>query len=869
MALVVKDRVKETTTTTGTGTYTLDGAVQGFQSFGVIGDGNTTYYAVTNGTDWEVGVGTYTASGTTLARTSILESSNAGSAVNWSAGPKDIFVTYPAERAVYLSAAGSAVDVLDIGTLGTSTANITTANITAGTVSTTPTSNTDLVNKLYVDNLVAAGIHFHTPVRVESPINLNATYNNGTSGVGATLTNAGTQAALVIDGVTVSVNDRVLVYQQTTQTQNGIYVVSDVGSGSTNWVLTRATDADSYVIDSPNGLSEGSTVFVQEGTTGAGETYTCNTTGTITFGTTNITFVQISSAQIYSAGTGLTLSGTQFSLSNVGTAATYGSASQVPVFTTNAQGQITTVTNTSIAIPGSAITSGTVAVVNGGTGQSSYTDGQLLIGNSTGNTLAKATLTAGTGISVTNGPGSITVAATNNGTVTSVDVSGGTTGLTTSGGPVTSSGTITLAGTLAVANGGTGQTTYTNGQLLIGNTTGNTLAKATLTAGTGISITNGAGSITVAATNNGTVTSVGGTGTVNGITLTGTVTSSGNLTLGGTLSGVSLSTQVTGTLPLGNGGTGQTTAQAAINSLAGAVTSGQYLRGNGTNVVMSAIQAADVPTLNQNTTGSAATLTTARTIQTNLASTSAASFNGSANITPGVTGTLPIANGGTGLTTTPTNGQIDIGNGTGFTRATLTASTGISITNGAGSITIAATNNGTVTSVSGTGSVNGITLSGTVTSSGSLTLGGSLSNVSLTTQVTGTLPVANGGTGVTTSTGTTAVVLSTTPVITGLREKSAAVAASNIDLSLGNYFTRTISGATTFTASNVATSGDVAAFILVLTNGGSAAITWFSGTTWAGGSAPSLTSSGVDILGFFTINGGTTWRGLVLAKDIK
>lgn len=104
----------------------------------------------------------------------------------------------------------------------------------------------------------------------------------------------------------------------------------------------------------------------------------------------------------------------------------------------------------------------------------------------------------------------------------------------------------------------------------------------------------------------GTVTSVGGAGTVNGITLSGTVTSSGNLTLGGTLSGVSLSAQVTGTLPIANGGTGQTTRQDAMDALAGAVTSGQYLRGNGTDVVMSAIQAADVPTLNQNTTGTAA-----------------------------------------------------------------------------------------------------------------------------------------------------------------------------------------------------------------------------------------------------------------------
>jgi hypothetical protein len=122
------------------------------------------------------------------------------------------------------------------------------------------------------------------------------------------------------------------------------------------------------------------------------------------------------------------------------------------------------------------------------------------------------------------------------GTVTSVDVSGGTTGLTTSGGPITSSGTITLAGTLAVANGGTGQTSYTDGELLIGNSTGNTLTKATLTAGTGVSITNGTGSITIAATNNGTVTSVDASGGTTGLSFSGgPITTSGTLTLAGTL----------------------------------------------------------------------------------------------------------------------------------------------------------------------------------------------------------------------------------------------------------------------------------------------------------------------------------------------
>jgi hypothetical protein len=197
---------------------------------------------------------------------------------------------------------------------GSGTVDVASSKITGLAA---PTLSTDAATKAYVDTLVAAGIHFHSPVRVETNANRNATYNNGTAGVGATLTNAGTQVALVLDGVSLALNDRVLVRSQTNQTQNGVYTVTNVGSGSTNWVLTRSTDTDEYAIDSPSGLSEGSTFFVQEGTVGAGSTYTCNTTGTITFGTTNITFVQVSSAQIYSAGTGLSLTGTQFAVSLV------------------------------------------------------------------------------------------------------------------------------------------------------------------------------------------------------------------------------------------------------------------------------------------------------------------------------------------------------------------------------------------------------------------------------------------------------------------------------------------------------------------------------------------------------------------------
>ena len=102
-----------------------------------------------------------------------------------------------------------------------------------------------------------------------------------------------------------------------------------------------------------------------------------------------------------------------------------------------------------------------------------------------------------------------------------------------------------------------------------------------------------------------------------------------------------------------------------------------------------------------------------------------------------------------------------------------------------------------------------------------------------------------------------------------IQEAKSAIAASAINLSLGNYFTKTISGATTFTVSNVPTTGTAASFILDLTNGGSATVTWWTGVKWAGGTAPTLTSAGRDVLGFFTHDGGTTWTGAVIGKDVK
>jgi len=356
MALVLKDRVKETTTTTGTGTVTLAGAAAGFQSFVVIGDGNQTFYAIVDATSgaWEVGVGTYTSSGTTLSRTTVVSSSNAGSLVNFGAGSKDVFVTYPSSRAVYLDAAGSAVTTLDIGTLGTSTANISTANITAGTVATTPVNNTDIVNKQYAD-AIASGIHFHEAVNLATTAALPAnTYNNGTSGVGATLT-GNANGALSVDSTLTTATERILVKNEVAGANNGVYTVTQVGSAGTPYILTRATDFDS-VGTGVNEIDEGDFFLVTSGTANVNTAWVQQTPPPITIGTTAIVFQQFSAPITYTAGTGLSESPTYtFNIANIGTAGTYGSASSVPVFVTNAQGQVTSVTPTAIAISGAAV----------------------------------------------------------------------------------------------------------------------------------------------------------------------------------------------------------------------------------------------------------------------------------------------------------------------------------------------------------------------------------------------------------------------------------------------------------------------------------------------------------------------------------
>lgn len=347
MALVIKDRVRVTSATTGTGTFTLGSAASGYQDFSVIGDGNTTYYAIQNSADntWEVGIGTYTASGTTLSRDTVLESSNSGSLVNFGSGTKDVFVTYPAEKSIYKNAS----DV----------ANITSTDVTTA-LGYTPVTD--------ARTLTVNGTSYD--------LTANRTWSVGTvtSVAALTLGTTGTDlSSTVADGTTTPV----ITLNVPTASSSNRGVLS-----STDWSTFNGKQA---------ALVSGTNIKTVNGTTllGSGDLGTIS----IEYGGTGQTTRQAAMdalAGAVTSGSYLRGDGTDVVMSTI-------QAGDVPTLNQNTTGT-------------AAGLSATLAVSSGGTGQTTYTNGQLLIGNTTGNTLTKATLTAGAGTTITNGSGSITIA---------------------------------------------------------------------------------------------------------------------------------------------------------------------------------------------------------------------------------------------------------------------------------------------------------------------------------------------------------------------------------------------------------------------------------------------------------------------------
>jgi hypothetical protein len=252
--------------------------------------------------------------------------------------------------------------------------DLTSVALTTGTISTAPSSSTDIVNKSYADS-IAAGVNFHAACQYATTAALPAnTYNNGTGGVGATLT-AVAVGTLTIDSYTLVIGDvgkRLLIKNEATQANNGAYVLTQAGTAVLPYILTRATDYDSSG-SGTNEVDQGDLILVINGTTNANTSWVQQTPLPITIGTTAIVFIQFAAIQTYTAGTGLTLTTNQFSITNTGTAGTYGTSTQIPVFVTNAQGQVTSVTNTAIGTlnqntTGTATLAKSITVITSGSG---------------------------------------------------------------------------------------------------------------------------------------------------------------------------------------------------------------------------------------------------------------------------------------------------------------------------------------------------------------------------------------------------------------------------------------------------------------------------------------------------------------------
>jgi hypothetical protein len=687
-------------------------------------------------------------------------------------------------------------------TIGATTPS--TAAFTSGTVAAAPAAATDIANKQYVD-YYAAGLSWKAPVTVASTANIPTL-----SGL------------LTVDTVTLVAGETVLVKNQTNAADNGIYVAA---SGA--WTRSVGADVWEEFI--------GAIVFVIEGTQ-AGTAWFCTAQPGGTLGTTAINWSNFSVASTYTAGTGLTLVGTQFSITNTAvTAAAYGSATQVGTFTVNAQGQLTLAANTTI-------TPAVGSITGLGTGVATW-----LATPSSANLLAAVTDETGTGSLVfATSPTLVTPIL---GTPQSGNFSSGTfTWPTFNQNTTGNAATATLATTATnLAGGATGSLPYQSAAA----------TTAMLAAGSnGQVLTLASGVPSWATPTTGTVTSVSGTGTVSGISLSGTVTSTGNLTLGGTLDlsappaiGGTTANTITGTTITANTKFVGPYFDAA-NSAGGALRTAsgtacfQWGAGGSPNCTVDTsinINGANAQVDISPTGTGHVHIKPTGTGAIEIAPTNAGTMNNMA-----IGGTTPLAGTFTDLRV---NGTLSLAGSTGTAGYVLTS-------NGASAPTWQANANGlAITDDTTTNATRYLTF--TSASTGSIT-GANVSSTKL---------AFNPSTGYLTVTGLTSPVIND-PTVTNYVESVVAIGtvttSNTIALTNGTVQTATLTASTacTFTMPT-ATAGK--SFVLLLkqaasTGNGTAT---FTSVKWGTAGAPTITATAgkMDILTF--IADGTNWYGSI------